>query len=177
MEAAPLAATVGATARPSILLVATLLVLSCGPDANGFVDRATLSKEPAAQLRLPRASELAHVGRERTTTFEGPRSGFDGYILGTDADQETVYAYYARELERLGWTRETTGSASTDEITAWWWCKPRMNYRLAIKDQKKAFRPEFYQGQTFRTVFDATLIGREPGIPCPYVPSPIPSSR
>jgi len=51
-------------------------------------------------------------------------------------------AFPLGELGRIGWTRETTTTHSTAELAAWWWCKDRMTYRLAIKDQEKAFQPE-----------------------------------
>lgn len=109
-------------------------------------------------------------------TFEGPRAAFDGYILGTNADAQAVETYYAAELERQGWIRESTTLRATDELTAWWWCKGRMTYRLAIKDQERAFRPEFYRGQTFETVLDATLISRDRAMSCPHIPRPLPTS-
>lgn len=153
------------------------LSAACAPDAE-FVDRATLLNEPAAQLRLPGAVELGRVGSERLTTLDGPQAAFDGYILGTDVDASQVRDYYARELERLGWQPDRlAGLASTAEIEAWGWCRSRVNFRLAVKDQRKAFRPEFYKGQSYRTVFDATLVSRTPSMPCPYVFTPFPTSR
>jgi len=157
-----------------LLALAVALLASCA-DNQEFVDRAALLSDPASQLRLPAAVELAHVGAERVTTFEGPQSAFDGYILGTNADADAVLAYYAGELGRIGWTRETTTTHSTAELAAWWWCKDRMTYRLAIKDQEKAFQPEFYQGQSFKTVFDARLMSRSISMSCPYSPAPLPT--
>jgi len=161
-------------AQQLILVLAAFPLASCA-DTEEFVERSVLLRDPVSQLRLPAAVELAHVGAERVATFEGPQSAFDGYILGTNADADAVLAYYARELERLGWTREATTRHATTELAAWWWCKERMTYRLAIEDQKKAFQPEFYQGQTFQTVLDATLMSRSRFHPCPYVPSPLPT--
>jgi hypothetical protein len=42
-----------------------------------------------------------------------------------------------------------------------------MTFRIGIQDQPRAFRPEFYKGQTFRAVFDARLRGRDPALGCP----------
>lgn len=154
--------------RRWLLLTTALFAVfaSCAAETEEFVDRATLLKEPAVQVRFPGAVELAHVGAERVTTFEGPQSAFDGYILGTDAEAEVVHSFYARELGRLGWIPESTTRRSTAELAAWWWCKSGITYRLAIKDQKSAFQPEFYRGQTFRTVFDASLVSRGRSVPC-----------
>ena len=76
-----------------MLALAVALLASCA-DNQEFVDRAALLSDPASQLRLPAAVELAHVGAERVTTFEGPQSAFDGYILGTNADADAGPAYY-----------------------------------------------------------------------------------
>lgn len=163
---------------PVLTLLLAAMLVSCGADTAEFVDRATLLKETAAQLRFPDAVELAHVGAERVTTFEGAQSAFDGYILGTDANSEAVFAFYERELERLGWQRDRiVGIKSSAEIEAWGWCRGRADFRLAIKDQAKAFHPEFLGGRTFRTVFDARLVSRRLSTPCPYVPSPFPTGR
>ena len=53
----------------------------------------------------------------------------------------------------------------TVELAAWGWCKGAMVFRIGIQD--RAFRPEFYKGQTFATVFDAGLTGRDPSAGCP----------
>jgi hypothetical protein len=42
-----------------------------------------------------------------------------------------------------------------------------MIFRIGIQDQARAFKPEFYQGQTFRTVFDARIRSRDPALGCP----------
>jgi hypothetical protein len=152
--------------RFSFVLVVVLL-LGCTADDEVFVDRGSLLSEPAAQIRFPGAIELGHVARESVTTFEGPQAAFDGYILGTDAEAEAVHTFYAGELERMGWLVDPTRRRGTDELAAWWWCKSRVTYRLAIKDQEKAFRPEFYRGLTLVTVFDATIQSRQRGHACP----------
>ncbi|MEK6619376.1 MAG: hypothetical protein AABZ26_00210, partial [Chloroflexota bacterium] len=78
-----------------------------------------------------------------------------------------VFGFYSGELERLGWKRDSYQVfASTGETDAWGWCKPRMRFRLAIQ-KPGDFEPSFYRGKTFATVFDATLIGRDPDVPCP----------
>lgn len=100
-------------------------------------------------------------------TIEGPRNAFHGAIFGTQASQEEVSAFYDDELTRLGWQRDTYQVfASTGELEAWGWCKPRMRFRLAIKKPGN-FEESFYQGKTFATVFDARLIGRDPDVACP----------
>ena len=105
------------------LIVLGVAAVSCSsPD---FVDRATLLREPAAEVRFPGTVELAHVGSDRVTTIEGTQSAFDGYVLGTSAAAEEVRAYYARKLQDLGWQPDRlAGIPSTAEIDAWGWCNP-----------------------------------------------------
>lgn len=147
-----------------------MLVASC--TSEEFVDRATLLRDPAAKLRFPGAVELGHVGGEREDTFEGPRGAFDGYILGTQVSEQEVFAYYATELERMGWLRDPlVGTRATTELMAYGWCKGRMNFRLGIEDQPRAYRPEFYRGHRFATVFSATIDSRRLSRPCSDAPT------
>lgn len=128
-------------------------------------------RDPASKLRFPEAVELGHVGGERANTFEGPRGAFDGYILGTQASEREVHDYYARELTRLGWLPDRfVGTRATTELAAYGWCKGRLDFRLGIEDQPRAFRPEFFKGQSFATVVSATLNSRPLSTPCPYRP-------
>jgi hypothetical protein len=154
-------------ARLLVLAVVASIAVACAPDTQVFVDRTFLLNDPAANVRPPGAVELAHVSRERVTTFEGPQPAFEGHILGSDLSSEAVRAYYASQLESAGWLLEPTTIRATDELAAWWWCKERVTYRLAIKDQEKAFRPEFLGGRTFATVFDARIQSRDRAHPCP----------
>lgn len=67
---------------------------------------------------------------------------------------------------------------STVELENREYCTPKAVFRLAIKDKDRAFQPAFYRGQNYTTVFDASVIGIDPGPPCPLPPlSPAPSIR
>jgi hypothetical protein len=58
------------------------------------------------------------------------------------------------------------------------YCTPKAVFRLAIEDKDRAYQPAFCRGQSYTTVIDATLIGIDPGTPCPLPPlSPAPSIR
>lgn len=153
----------------------SVLFVACLPAPDQLVDRATLLRDPAASLRLPGVTELAHVGDERRTTVDGPQPAFDGYLLGTQASDGEVFSYYDAELRRLGWLSDRlVAIPSTVEFRAWGWCKAGMNFRLGIEDPKKAFTPEFLGGRSFTTVFDARISSRG-ALACPYQPTPFPS--
>jgi hypothetical protein len=151
-------------------IVVALVLVSCAPER--FVDRATLLADPAAKLRPPGVVELGHFGSDRITTFEGPQAAFDGFLFGTQDAEQGVLSYYESELGRSGWQRDRMSAfRATTETVAWGWCKGRMDFRLAVEDQARAFRPEVYRGQTFATVFATDLQSRE--LPCP-TPTPGP---
>jgi len=121
--------------------------------------------------------ELGHFGSDRITTLEGPQAAFDGYIFGTQDTEQGVLTYYEAELLRSGWLRDRMSAfRATTETVAWGWCIGRIDFRLAVEDQKRAFQPDFYRGQTFLTVFDARVQSRNVSLPCP-MPSPSPSER
>lgn len=145
-------------------LALLLLGASCG---GGAVRQADLVADPAHQLRMPGAVELAHVGNDRRATVEGEQDPFDGWIYGTQASADEVLAFYAAELTRLGWKPDRYRVvAATTEVKAWGWCKPGVRFRLAI-DREGTNSPALYKGQSYATTFDATMIGRDPKVTCP----------
>jgi hypothetical protein len=157
----------------AIALIAVFL--ACAPTASAeFVDHAALVADPAARVRLPGAVVLTHVSAESAKTIDGPQPAFDGDILGTQLSAEQVRTFYGGELVRLGWKPNAyAGLASTTDLVAWGWCKDRMDYRVAVVDQTRAFKPEFYKGQTFTTVIHAAIVSRGP-TPC-ALSTPLPS--
>ncbi len=51
---------------------------------------------------------------------------------------------------------------ATTEVEGWSWCRPRAWIRLATK-KPNAFNPSLYNGKTYATVFDATIIANPSG--------------
>ncbi len=144
-----------------------LLLASAACLGNPYVERRDLVADPAWKLRMPGSEELAHFADERRMTIDGPVAPYDGFAFGTQARDLEVFAFYDGELRRMGWQQEYLISAATTELRVWAWCKPRLLFRLGIEDQERAFRPEFYRGRSYVTVFDARLQGRDPDAPCP----------
>jgi len=150
-----------------VFAAATVILTACDLD-NPYLPQSALQNEPAAKLRYPGATQLGRVSHERETTFDGPLPAVDGFVFGADVGREDLFAYYDRELRRLGWQQDDYGIYETTvETDMWGWCKPRMSFRLAIKDQDRAYDPSFYKGRTYRTVFEANLQGRDADVPCP----------
>ena len=149
----------------TILLVGTTLA-AC---MQGSVDLATLQRDPASALRLTDATELGHFSGEQRLSPDGPVEAYDARVFGTQQSEAAVLDYYQRELARLGWKSDTLEAIrNTVELRAWAWCKRGMTARLAIEDKARAFRPDFYKGQDFQTVFEASLKGRDPNFEkCP----------
>ena len=153
------------------VLCVALALTECtlmAPQQPQYVDRAVLLRESASKLRMAEVFELSHVGADRTTSIDGPQGAFDGYYFGAQATESEVYAYYAGELTKSGWIPDRIAAImGSVELKAWGWCKDAMNYRLGIQDQPRAFKPEFYQGRQFTTVFNAEISSREPDLKCP----------
>lgn len=149
------------------VLGAMLMLASCFPWQHPSLERSELIADPAAQIRMPGSDELAHFARERESTVTGPAFAFDRYAFGTSASEPEVIAFYDQRLRALGWTRDDLAvfPGSTD-LKARGWCKPRMAYRLAIKDQPRAFKPEFYRGKSYVTVYDAGLQAKAADAKC-----------
>ena len=136
--------------------------------ANAWLDLAVLQADPAFALRMPGSDELAEVGTEQEFGIEGRTSAFAGHISGTVATSADVYAFYERELARLGWRPDTPPfSSSSVELENRLYCKTKASFRLAIKDKNRAFQPAFYRGNSYTTVFDARLIAVDPKTACP----------
>ncbi len=144
-----------------------LLLVTAACVANPYVERRVLVGDPAWKLRMPGSEELAHFSDERRMTLDGPVDAYDGFAFGTQASDLEVFAFYDGELRRMGWRQERLIYAATTELRVWAWCKPPMLFRVGIEDQERAFRPEFYRGRSYVTVFDARLQGWDPDAPCP----------
>jgi hypothetical protein len=138
------------------------------PSTNPYPDRQTLLADPASTIRMPGADELRPVGAERRTTPEGYATAFDGAIFGVHAAPDEVQAFYDAELRRQAWQPDTYQVFPTNtDLKVWGWCKPERLFRVAILDPS-SFSPTLTQGQSYETLFHATINGRTPGVPCPY---------
>jgi len=156
------------TFRRAPALLAFLVVLSSCSQYLGAVDLHDLQSDPASQLRMPATDLLGQGGKDRTLTPDGPSMAFYGGVFGTQASKEEVLAFYERELTKLGWTRYNRGvNQSTTDLRVDGWCKPRVTFRLAIVDQDR-FAPRFdSSGRRYSTIFNADLVGVDPGEKCP----------
>ncbi len=97
-------------------------------------------------------------------TVDGPVNAWAGYILGVQLSPDEVFAFYERELGTLWWQRDLLRLTQlTAETDARVWCKGLMGFRIGIEDQRRAFQPDFYRGQTFRAAYEASLSARTPG--------------
>ena len=96
------------SARVTVMIFALVVavggVVGARPwsQANDPLALADLRADPALALRMPEAEELAEVGGEDTVGIDGSRPAFAGHIYGTAATSAEVYAFYERELGRLG---------------------------------------------------------------------------
>lgn len=167
---------------PTIALLLALVILGAAAywvQANTERGYDDLRADPAYALRMPGADELSQVGAGASSGIEGGSPAFAGQIFGTMATSDEVYAFYDRELGRLGWRIDTPPYASsTVELANKLYCKSKTSFRLAIKDKDRAFQPSFYKGRVYVTVFDARLRAVSPSQQCPKPPlvptTPIP---
>lgn len=150
------------------LTVVAIVGLQAWSRANAPLLLADLQADPAFALRMPGAGELAEVGAEHAVGIEGRTPTFAGHIFGTLTTSADVYAFYERELGRLGWRLDTPPFASsTAELENRLYCNSKRSFRLAIKNKATAFEPAFYRGRSYTTVFDARLIATDPKTSCP----------
>ena len=164
---------------PRLCLAVVLLVgASCinaksPPDDphNPYLPLAALEAEEASRLQLPDAEVLRRVGGERFNNITGPQGSFTGAVYGTQATQAEVFAFYQRELTRLGWQVDFPPTPSSGDLpNGRGWCKPRLFFRLVVYDPRRYERTGISDGARFGTVFDARLRAIERG--CPYTPPP-----
>jgi hypothetical protein len=154
--------------RLSRVALAVMLVLGSCTQYFGAMDLHDLQADPASQLRMPDAAQLAHFAKDRSLTPDGPSNAFEAYLFGTKAPTEQVIAFYERELAKMGWTRYNRGvNTSTTELRADGWCKPRVTFRVAIKDPRANAPRLDSTGQPYPTVFDAGLMAVDPDEKCP----------
>lgn len=150
------------------LLLTSCLAFSQSPQLKD------LESDPAAQLRMPGAIELAHFSKDRAMTVDGPTSAGDRYLFATEAGPDEVFAFYSTELARLGWTRDRLAvNKSSTDIRVDGWCKPAdpaaskpsrssgLTFRVAIQDPDQVVKFD-REGRRYPTVFDAGLIGVDP---------------
>ncbi len=148
----------------SAVIAALVLALCSTRDP----DLSSLQRDSATALRMPDAVDLAHFSGDRQSTIDGHQTAFDAHVFGVEVSNSDVHAFYERELLRLGWKPDPAAtSPDTVELDAWGWCKGAMIFRIGIQDQARAFRPDFYRGQTLKSVFDARIQGRDPARGCP----------
>ena len=136
-------------------------------------DHADLVADPAFALRPPDSDQLLEVGDDAFHGIDGSYDAFAGHVFGTTMSSADVYAWYERELARLGWRTEPPPYArSTTEIENRLYCRSGATFRLAIEDKTRAFQPALYKGKDYTTVFDATLMAADPRSACPRAPLP-----
>ncbi len=124
-----------------VLAVALVMVLGasvagCGGKAKplgGYtlVDLRTLPEE---QLFYPNSEVISRLEYAGGNTVEGPRAAFSGYELGSQASAAEIEAFYAQQLQALGWgpARPADVFTSTAEEQATGWRKGDLVFRLAI---------------------------------------------
>ncbi len=160
-----------------VVVLAVVVVLRTTPPKRPT--RLDLQNDPAFALRLPDSDVLLEVGSEAQEGIDGSTPAFAGHVFGTSATSTDVYAFYERELGRLGWHVQTPpyGIGST-ELENRLYCRSGASFRLAIDDNERAFQPSLYKGRSYTTVFDATLLSSDPAAACPRPTlTPVPTIR
>ncbi len=126
---------------------------------NPYAPLATLEAEDAAGLAVPDSTVIRTVGGEGFMNITGWQAAFYGHVYGTQQTIDDIYAFYDRELGRLGWKRDLKPILSSGELRGWGWCKTTLFFRLAIFDPQEYERLNITGGDRYRTVYDARLQG------------------
>jgi len=132
---------------------------------NPYAPLATLRAEAAADLATPGSSLIRTVGAEGFMNITGWQAAFYGHVYGTQQTNDDVFAFYNRELMRLGWKPDLKPILSSGELHGWGWCKPSLFFRLAIFDPQQYARVGITDGDRYRTVYDARLQGNDRSLP------------
>ena len=154
--------------RAAALFLALVILSSCG-QYLGAMDLRDLQADAAGELRMPGADQIGRLAKDRTLTPDGPSMAFYGHVFGTKASKDDVTAFYAAELAKLGWSRNNGAvNRSSTDLRVEGWCKPRVTFRLAIKNpDPKVNNPRLDStGQLYPTVFDAELVAVDPAENC-----------
>lgn len=148
------------------VVLAIIGATSCGANTpGGYLPLADLRAEPAAAIAPPGSVELRTVAAEPFNNITGPEAGFYGHLFGTTLAAADVAAFYARELPRVGWTKDRPPIGGSVELKTWGWCKPKMFFRLAILDTRGYDRAGLTVPSEVTLVFDARVTGAKG--PCP----------
>lgn len=141
-----------------------LIIAACA----GKPSYTDLDRDPALKLRIAGAVELLHLGGDNELTLDGPVDAWDGFIFGVHVAPSEVFEFYRRELYSLGWAEDPLRLVQlSTETQAKSWCSASSNFRVGIENQATAFQPNFYRGETFKTVYEARITARGPGGSCP----------
>jgi hypothetical protein len=154
------------TALTCALVLTACSVTSGDTSRNPYVPLAVLEADPASRLVIPGAEVIRRIGHERLDNITGPVPSVFGAVYGVQGGTHDTFAFYDRELLNLGWQRQPTSSLSSGETRSWSWCKPQINFRLAVFDPKRYDRVGIQGGGRYQTVYDARLIATGP-LPCP----------
>lgn len=141
-------------------------LLGCAMQAKQ-VSRGDLLKDPADALAPPGAEALTlHHGNEYAMTIDGPRWADDISIYRAPEETSTVMSFYDRELRRSGWQTYHV-FLTTEEDDAREWCKGPLSFRIGIDSPDSQIYGRYFEAG-FRTVFMASISGRDTKLPCPY---------
>lgn len=167
----------GLVQRAALALLSVLMAVGCvnaesPPDdtRNPYLPLAALKAEEASTLAMPGAERLRPVSGERFMNITGPEPSFVGAVYGIPGTQADTFAFYDRELLRLGWQRARDPIPASGEKVTRGWCKPQMYFRLAIYDPERYARTGIEGGERFATVFDASIVATG-DLPCPNLPT------
>jgi hypothetical protein len=140
--------------RRILLAVAlAIAVVGCGPTNTPDYDQ--LRADPAFAIQMPGAEAIGEGGARRVYTFEGQQPAFVWRTYGSDANASEVYAYYTREVERLGWIYTGSNGRATTELDVRFWHKLYGFIRIAIQDQRKLGPGS----GSYPTRFDVSIVG------------------
>jgi hypothetical protein len=142
-----------------VLVACTVTTPPQPSNTNPYAPLAILRAEAAAELAAPGSTLIRQVGAEGFMNVTGWQAAFYGHVFGAQESNDEVFAFYDRELARLGWKADMKPILSSGELRGWGWCKATLYFRLAIFDPQQYARVGITDGEKYRTVYDARLQG------------------
>jgi hypothetical protein len=120
-----------------------------------------LRGDAAYALQLPGSEELSHGGGDTNHLLGRNDFAFAVRTFGADVSTSDVFAYYDRELSRLGWRQYPSRVSSSTHLEDRWYCRSGAVIDLATIDQSRTSYPKR------STIFQVALLASTNGAPCP----------
>ncbi len=146
------------------VLVVGVFLAGVAAGCGGLPSLDDLNRMPEATLAPEGAQLVSHNEHPRENSPTGPVAAITGNVFGVDLHSDELYAWYGRELEARGWTRDpldTSGVRTSLETSVRVWRKGDVVCRVAVfdKDSPHPQNPT-KTAASYETIYEIALISK-----------------